>query len=156
MCKLHPPLIVDHSRELLDFVGSPSNIYSKEDFYTHVVRTEVITNMAVYEFLSGLMVFSVPVQVWVVGEYLSVSYDSRCGVELITSFFESLEAVLFEITQVRQSASPPSFSPRLITVLMTTLAKLATRSQDLIPRYATITRLNLFSITMNDPSHPAL
>uniref|UniRef100_A0AAR2II57 AP-5 complex subunit zeta-1 n=1 Tax=Pygocentrus nattereri TaxID=42514 RepID=A0AAR2II57_PYGNA len=108
LCKLHPPLIVDQYKELLEFVSTTTSIYSKENFYTHAV--------------------------WVIGEYLSVSYDPRCTVELITSFFEGIEAVLFEITQVRQSSSPPCYSPRLLTVLMTALAKLASRSQDLIPR----------------------
>ncbi|XP_074534823.1 AP-5 complex subunit zeta-1 isoform X2 [Halichoeres trimaculatus] len=108
LCKLHPSLVVDQSHELLEFAGATVNVYNKEDIYTHVV--------------------------WVLGEYLSVSCDSRCSVRLITSCFETLEAVLFEITS---SAPPPGTvcpAPRVITTLMSALAKLASRSHDLIPR----------------------
>ncbi|XP_046894887.1 AP-5 complex subunit zeta-1 isoform X2 [Hypomesus transpacificus] len=108
MCKLRPSLVVDQWHELLEFAGTTGNVYSKADLYTHVV--------------------------WVLGEYLSVSCDPRCTVERITSCFESLEAVLFEITS---SAPPPGQSgpaPRVITSLMSALAKLASRSHDLIPR----------------------
>uniref|UniRef100_A0A3P9JPE8 Adaptor related protein complex 5 subunit zeta 1 n=1 Tax=Oryzias latipes TaxID=8090 RepID=A0A3P9JPE8_ORYLA len=108
LCKLHPSLVVDQSPELLEFAGTTANVYSKEDVYTHVV--------------------------WVLGEYLSPSSDSRCSVRLITSCFESLEAVLFEITS---SAPPPGSvcpAPKVITTLMSALAKLASRSHDLIPR----------------------
>ncbi|KAF3846717.1 hypothetical protein F7725_003795, partial [Dissostichus mawsoni] len=75
-----------------------------------------------------------PSLVWVLGEYLSVSCDSRCSVTLITACFEALEAVLFEITS---SAPPPGAdcpAPRVVTTLMSALAKLASRSHDLIPR----------------------
>ncbi|XP_055015950.1 AP-5 complex subunit zeta-1 isoform X2 [Boleophthalmus pectinirostris] len=108
LCKLHPSLVVDQSHELLDFAGTTSNVYNKEEIYTHVV--------------------------WVLGEYLSLSCDSRCSVRHITSCFEALEAVLFEITS---SAPPPGGmcpNPRVITTLMSALAKLASRSHDLIPR----------------------
>ncbi|KAK7939429.1 hypothetical protein WMY93_002755 [Mugilogobius chulae] len=108
LCKLHPSLVVDQSHDLLDFAGTTSNVFNKDQLYTHVV--------------------------WILGEYLSPSCDSRCSVRHITSCFEALEAVLFEITS---SAPPPGGvcpNPRVITTLMSALAKLASRSHDLIPR----------------------
>ncbi|XP_041812968.1 AP-5 complex subunit zeta-1 isoform X2 [Chelmon rostratus] len=108
LCKLQPSLVVDQSHELLEFAGATANVYSKEEIYTHVV--------------------------WVLGEYLSVSCDSRCSVRLITSCFEALEAVLFEITSSAPSPGTACPAPRVIATLMSALAKLASRSHDLIPR----------------------
>ncbi|XP_072028896.1 AP-5 complex subunit zeta-1-like isoform X2 [Amphiura filiformis] len=105
-----PSLIIEERLEILDYVSALRHITGNEDFFLHVV--------------------------WVVGEYTSTSYDKRCSTDTIIKFYEALETLLYEISVLVQSTpnGKDLYSVRLMTVMMTALAKLASRCQDLIPR----------------------
>ncbi|XP_071129723.1 AP-5 complex subunit zeta-1-like isoform X2 [Mytilus edulis] len=109
LLKKHPTILLDQQSDILDFLMTPANITNREDFFANMV--------------------------WGVGEYCSTTNDERCTTENIRRFFEVLEALTYELSGMIASTTTSSVSHAKITcMLMSTLAKLSTRCQDLIPR----------------------
>ncbi|XP_013416069.1 AP-5 complex subunit zeta-1 [Lingula anatina] len=111
LVKKHPQLVLEQHPEILEYVGQIRNITDKEDFFIHLV--------------------------WVVGEYTSATYDPRCTPELVSKTYETLETLLYELSGLMSAVASENEAPysvRLLTVMMSAVAKLASRCQDLIPR----------------------
>ena len=62
---------------------------------------------------------------WAVGEYMSSSYDVRCTPDTVSTMYEALEILAYEIANNMQATTSRScpYSPRLLTTVMSTLAK---------------------------------
>ena len=109
--KLHPRLVLEYSDEFIEFVHTMKCIDDGlEQFFTHVV--------------------------YVIGEYTSSKYDERCDNSYIIKFHEAVESVTYELalTMNDETNIQEICSSRLVCVLMSTLAKLASRCPDLIPK----------------------
>ncbi|CAN8008370.1 unnamed protein product, partial [Ixodes pacificus] len=95
------------SSELVDFLSHTASYDTAPDFFTNLV--------------------------WAVGEFASPNESSLFTPRVITDYFEVLECVAFEML-----GSPTLLQRerrlRLLCVLITSLSKLAVRSQDLVPR----------------------
>lgn len=110
LIKKHPEVILRQRREICDFLADTRNISGREDFYCHLV--------------------------WGVGEFTSAVYDRECQADTVGQVYELLEVIMYEVIAI--TSSTPSdqapYSVKVVSTLMTALAKLASRCQDLIPR----------------------
>ncbi|CAH1273205.1 AP5Z1 [Branchiostoma lanceolatum] len=105
-----PGLLIDNRQEVQELMSSPRNFTGREDVFLHLA--------------------------WAIGEYMSVTYDRRCTPDIISQYYEVVECLLYElsVSQLGRTETPLQDRARLTAVLMTALAKLATRCQDLMPR----------------------
>ncbi|KAK2147518.1 hypothetical protein NP493_3430g00001 [Ridgeia piscesae] len=109
--RMYPSILMEQWEEVREYVGNSGNVANREEFFTHVV--------------------------WSVGEYLTPSYNVHCTPDVMAKLYETLEILAYEISRSRHSSKStetPVFSARLCSVLMTAVAKLGARLQDLIPR----------------------
>ncbi|XP_064407104.1 AP-5 complex subunit zeta-1-like [Halichondria panicea] len=107
MFKLHSHFVIDFKQEIVDFLSNLRSLNSAgEHFYMHLV--------------------------WALGEYSHAGYDSRCTTALLSQYFETLESMGLEASlNLHQSKH---CTTRLVLVIMSSVAKIASRCQDLIPR----------------------
>ena len=69
-------------------------------------------------------------QVYLVGEYLCSWHDTRCTPDRIAAMFDALETLVYEVCRTNPTRSvgkSEHFSPRLLTAMMSALAKVSTR-----------------------------
>lgn len=71
--------------------------------------------------------------VWAIGEYTSAEQcGDLCKLDVILKYYEALECVLYEI--LMSLNSDPNMDLKLLNITCSSLAKLSSRSEDLIPR----------------------
>ncbi|KAK3090624.1 hypothetical protein FSP39_013238 [Pinctada imbricata] len=105
----HPSVLIEQAQEIRDFVMSPRNIENRVEFFGNLI--------------------------WCIGEFATVTYDTRCTADVICRFFETLEALTFELSgMVALSTDETTGFPKILSMLLTAVSKLASRCQDLIPR----------------------
>nr|KAG5714811.1 hypothetical protein BaRGS_000299 [Batillaria attramentaria] len=106
----YPSIMVSQAHEIIEFIQITSNVRDRQDFYGNLV--------------------------YCIGEYCSPQRSDSCGPELVAKYFDMLEIVTYEIcgnVMLEEDEQGETF-PKILSHLMSAMAKLATRRQDVIPR----------------------
>ncbi|XP_049807921.1 AP-5 complex subunit zeta-1-like isoform X2 [Schistocerca nitens] len=105
--KEFPKLVLLKHSELSDYISILNNRNICLEVYTHLV--------------------------WAIGEYTSAEQcGDLCKLDVILKYYETLECVLYEI--LMSLNSEPNMDLKLLNITCSSLAKLSSRSEDLIPR----------------------
>ncbi|XP_063221229.1 AP-5 complex subunit zeta-1-like [Bacillus rossius redtenbacheri] len=105
LVRLCPDVVFVAQTEIVAFLSVLGNAASSCDLYTHLM--------------------------WLAGEYVAPGLSERCSHKALESYYECVECCLYE--SLSKLPSQP-VSCRLLSVMCSALAKLASRSEDLIPR----------------------
>lgn len=123
----------DRLRKVL--AGVLPQLFCKFPDVTFLLTSELV------EFLSHTSSYDVAPDffanlVWAVGEHASPSESPLCSPQAVGAFFEVLECQAFELLSSGHHAGAPLSErrTRLLCIVITSLSKLAVRSQDLVAR----------------------
>ncbi|XP_045212843.2 AP-5 complex subunit zeta-1-like [Mercenaria mercenaria] len=110
LLKKYPQVVLVQKSEVMEYLSSTRNIDGRENFFSQLV--------------------------WAVGEYTSATYSANCTAETVGQMYEMLELLTYEVISITGSvpASQAPYTVKLVSTLMSAMAKLASRCQDLIPR----------------------
>lgn len=123
--KLCPELVFTVQTDLLQFISVLDNSQKFPELYMHLV--------------------------WAVGEYASLNYSKLCSHELLVKYCEVLECAVYETLAV--ICGEEKYLPmKLLNITSSSLAKLASRCEDLIPRVLLCLRKVGTQVTTGLPS----
>ncbi|KAL4240767.1 AP-5 complex subunit zeta-1 [Mactra antiquata] len=110
LLKKFPQIVYTLRNDIVEYLSNTRNIIDREQFYCQLV--------------------------WAVGDFTSATYSTECSADTVSHMYEMLEVVTYEVISVTGSmpASQSPYSIKLVSVLMSAMAKLSSRCQDLIPR----------------------
>ncbi|KAL8593193.1 hypothetical protein ACOMHN_009848 [Nucella lapillus] len=105
----YPSIVVQHVSDITEFIHLTSNMQGRPTLYGNLI--------------------------YCIGEHASSQHAPGCTPELIGQYFDLLEVVTYEICgSMVMEEEEVSHLPKILCHLMSAMAKLSSRRQDLIPR----------------------
>ncbi|CAG5118131.1 unnamed protein product, partial [Candidula unifasciata] len=108
LCKKFPEIILKQHSDLCEFIQATASVAGRIEIYSSLI--------------------------FALGDYTTQFHSPGTKSEVTGKYYESLEVVTYELLNQLASQEFDPIIPKVLSSLMSALSKLASRSQDLIPR----------------------